>query len=135
MIVRGWLWLLRHYPVVAGPLTLWMLFGGGIFLYNYMTANKFELKAAHPIGQILSPMPEYMKTGARSYMMSTAWSEPAPGGRPIVFEGKLWGYENENLEVRAVAGKSILLVHDRQTHQVYEVEFETGSTYEKQLSK
>jgi hypothetical protein len=66
--------------------------------------------------------------------MPTAHAQ-SKSGVPIIFDGKLWGYEDTDLEVKAVLGKPTLLVHNKMTHRVYEVEFYGGSNYQQKLGK
>lgn len=124
MVSKGWLWLAKKYPAVLLPLTLWMLFGGGIFLYNYTAANKIQIKEAQPISQVVQP-----KAFDFSIVQS-AYAGIQPGN-PIIFNGQLWGYEDTTLTVKAVKDSPLLLVYDKKTKRVYQVEF--GDTFQKSL--
>jgi hypothetical protein len=122
MIKRAWLFLLKRNPAVFAPLTFWMIFGGFIFLYNYVSADKFTIKEAKPIGQVVSPSLS---------LTPQAFAEEKADGPPIVFDGKVWGYEDVSFIVKAVSGQPVLLVYDTITKKVYEVEF-AGRNYKMQ---
>jgi len=125
MIAKAWLWLSKKYPVFILPLTLWMIFGGVIYFYNYMTADKFQIKEAQPISQFEQPKSDF------SIMPYAVAAEPQinyrGNGIPIVFNNQLWGYEDTTLVVKAVKDKSLLLVYNKKTHKVYQVVFESDT--------
>ena len=123
MIKRAWLFLIKRNPAVFAPLTFWMIFGGSIFLYNYVDADKFSIKEAKPIGQVVSPSFD---------IVPKAFAGQRNDGPPIVFDGKIWGYEDITFVVKAVNDKPVLLVYDTITKKVYEVEF-AGRDYKRQL--
>lgn len=117
MIKRGWWFLAKKYPVFVAPLSFWMIFGGAIFMYNYVAADRFEVKEAKPLSQ---------PTSANFSIMPQAYA--GGDGPPIIFNGQLWGYEDTRFIVKAVANKPILLVYDQISKKVYEVEF-YGASY------
>ena len=110
MVKRGWMFLLKKNPAIFIPLTCWMLFGGAIFVYKYVAANTFEVKEAKPIGEAVSfsIMPQAIAGDISN---------------PVVFNNKVWGYEDTTLTVKALKDRSVLLVYDKVTRKVYEVEF------------
>ena len=122
MVQRGWLFLLKKNPAIFAPLTFWMFFGGFIFLYNYVDADKFTVKEAKPLSQVTSP----------SFSIIPQAVAAQPGGQrgdiPITFNKQVWGYEDTTLIVKADKYHPILLVFDKITQKVYEVEF-TGRDY------
>jgi len=120
MIKRGWMFLIKKNPAVFAPLTFWMLFGGFIFIYKYIDADTFQVKEAKPIGQVtsFSIMPQAF-AGEKN-------------GPPITFNNQVWGYEDTTFVVKAVSDRPILLVYDKVTKKVYEVEF-AGRNYKMQL--
>lgn len=131
MVQKGWFWLLKKQPAIALPLTLWMLFGGGIFLYNYLSADKFEVKEAKPIGESLqiqqntpitlnfSPMPQAVAAQTR--------------GKEIRWNNKLYGYEDVDYIAKVAEGQSKILVYHWPTKKVYQIDFDTD--YKMQMMK
>ena len=110
MVKRGWMFLLKKNPAIFVPLTFWILFGGFIFLYQYVDADKFIMKEAKPIGESVSfsIMPQAIAGN---------------NNNPVVFNNKVWGYEDTTLIVKALKDRPVLLVYDKITQKVYEVEF------------
>ena len=134
MVFRGWGWLLRRYPALMLPATAYMAFGGLLFVYNTMTSNTFKIKDAVPLGENAQPprvQPEFNLT-------SVAHAVPtgnAMGARPIVFEGRTWGYEDTTFEARVAIDRPVIIVHDRVQHRVYDVDFNNGESIRKQFRK
>ena len=125
MVKRGWMFLLKKNPTIFAPLTFWMVFGGFIFLYNYVSADKFSIKEAKPIGAVET----------RSYgIIDRAIAAQKPSGVPIIFNNQLWGYEDTTFIAKVDANRPILLVFDKTTKRVYQVEF-TGAGPKMQLQQ
>ena len=132
MVGKGWLWLGKKYPIVVVPLTCWMLFGGGVYLYNYMTSNKVQIKEAEPIGQVVD------STKTRDFsVFPLAYAEPNTNtnGPPIMFSGKLWGYEDTTLIAKAVIGKPYILVYDKKQQKVFRVDFLDNGGFDKSFGR
>jgi hypothetical protein len=125
MVQRGWTFLLKRNPTIFAPLTLWMLFGGFIFIYKYVDADTFEVKEAKPISQVVTPFSIVPQAFAED---KNAW------GVPIIFNNQIWGYEDTTLIAKVDKTRPILLVYDKIAKKVYEVEFH-GSDYKTQLKR
>ena len=127
MVQKGWWWLIKKYPPVFGPLTLWMLFGGAIFLYNYTTANKFDIELAKPldakpIGQVYESGFSLMPS-AFAYAPQDKTKGPEIRWKDVKGVERLWGYEDVRFEAKKVLGQPIILVHDKQTGETFTVKF------------
>lgn len=122
MVKRGWIFLLKRNPTIFAPLTFWMIFGGFIFLYQYVDADKFMVKEAKPIGQSVS-----------FSIMPQAIAENN-NDNPVMFGNKIWGYEDTTLIVKALIDRPVLLVYDKINRKVYEVEF-YGRSYKSQMQR
>ena len=119
MVGKSWYWLVTKNPVVFIPLTFWMLFGGGIFFYNYVSADKVTIKEAKPISENtdikFSIVPQAYATGDQ--------------GVPIRYNGQLWGYEDTNFVAKVDKNRPIILVYDKRTKEVKEVSFDLDLKY------
>jgi hypothetical protein len=118
IVGQAWSYLMKKNPVIFWPLTFYLLFGGGIFAYNYFTANKFEVKEAKPLGAEFSIMP-------KAYA----------GGIPIRFEGKTWGYADTNFVAVVRIDAPGIVVYDKRSKRVFNVEFSSPEDFRKQMSK
>jgi len=115
MIKKGWFFMLKKYPIFFYPLTLWMIFGGGIFLYQYITTDTFTIK------ELKKPLTSQASFNIIDYAYATEKDDI-----PIIFNGEFWGaYEDTTLEVKAVKDKPILLVYDKILKKVYQVDFKS----------
>jgi len=121
MVKRGWMFLLKKNPAVFAPLSFWMLFGGFIFLYNYVDADKFTVKEAQPLSQ------------SSFNIMPQAVASEMGGGVPIVFNNQLWGYEDTTFIAKVAIDRPILLVYDKISKKVYEIEFSPGRDIKQQM--
>lgn len=132
MVRRGWLWLGKKYPWFIIPLTCWMMFGGGVYTYKYMSSHQVDIKEAEPIGQVV----DSTKTIDFSlFPLAYAEKNQNPTGPPIIFNGRLWGYEDTTLVTKAVVGKSYILVYDKNTKKVFRVDFLDNGGFEKSLGR
>lgn len=126
MVKRGWFFLLKKNPAIFAPLTFWMLFGGFIFLYNYVDADKFTVKEAKPLSETVSPsfsiVPQALAGDKRS-------------GIPIYFNKQLWGYEDTTFVAKVASDRPVILVYDKQTKKVFEIEFSSGRDIKRQLQQ
>jgi len=116
MVAQIWGWLLKRNPAIFLPLTLWMLFGGGIYFYNYMSADKVSIKDAVPLSENkteFSIMPQAVAGGNANDV-------------PIVFNNQLWGYEDTTFVAKVDKHRPIILVYNKVTKEVKQVEFETN---------
>jgi len=129
MIRRGWLFLLKKNPAITIPLSFWMIFGGFIFLYNYVDADKFTIREAKPIGALYQPTTPKLK------IMPEALAETNLGGIPIIFNGQIWGYEDTTFTAKVAIDRPVLLVYDKISKKVYEVEFTANRDVKMQLQK
>ena len=108
-IAKTWVWLTKKNPLIMGPLTFYLLFGGAIFGYNYLSVDKMEVEKAVPLGEQVqfSVMP-------KAY---------AGQGVPIVWMGKTWGYEDTTMVVKKVLNENFLLVYDKVAGSVSKVRY------------
>ena len=118
MAAKAWTWLITKNPIVFIPLTFWMLFGGGIFLYNYVATDKVTIKNAEPLSENaieLSLIPKAFAGGDKSM--------------PIVYNGRLWGYEDTNFVAKVDKDRPIILVYDKRSKEVKQVSFDLDLKY------
>jgi hypothetical protein len=124
MIRKGWMFLMKKYPIFVTPLTFWMVFGGFIFLYNYTSADKFEIKEAKPLGEITP-----------SSFMPTAFAIQKTDGIPIIFNDQKWGYEDTTFIAKVAKDRPVLLVYDKISKKVYEIGFSSNRDVKMQLQQ
>lgn len=131
MVQKGWFWFLKKYTAISLPLTLWMIFGGGIFLYNYLSADKFEVKEAKPIGESHQIQQNTPITLNFSPMPQAVAAQTA--GKEIRWNNKLYGYEDIDYTAKVVNGQPMILVYHWPTKKVYQIDFYTD--YKMQMKR
>lgn len=122
IIIQVWTWLIARNPAIFLPFTAWMLFGGFYFAYKTWVAPTFNIEEARPLSEVtsFSIMPE---------------AHAAMGGEPIMFSGKLWGYEDKRFIAKVRIDAPSIIVFDQQTGRVYNVNFNSQEDIRKQMSK
>jgi len=121
MIAKLWGWLLKKNPAIFLPLTLWMLFGGLVYGYNYLSADKVTIKNAVPLSE----------NTTQFSIMPQAVAQKNPKDIPIIYNGQLWGYEDTNFVAKVDNRRPIILVYNKITKEVKQVEF--GEQIQKQF--
>lgn len=122
MIAKIWGWLIKKNPAIFLPLTFWMLFGGAYYAYNYIVTDKVNIKDAQPLSENKSEI---------SIMPQAVAGEQV--GNPIIFNGKLWGYEDTTYIAKVDKLRPVILVYNKNTKEVKQVEFEVS--FNKQLKR
>lgn len=138
MVKKGWWWLMKKFPIIMYPITVWLMFGGLVFLYNYLVADKYSVRDAIPLGEVRT-----QETHVPFTFFPTATAAPSmgdPKGPPIYWEiidensgekiRKLWGYEDTTFEAKKVQGMPYILLYDKVDLKVKVVEFDEGSAYQ-----
>ena len=125
MITNLWGWLIKKNPAIFLPLTLWMLFGGGIYLYNYLSADKVTIKNAVPLSE----------NKTEFSIMPKAVAGGNPSDTPILYNGRLWGYEDTMWVAKVDKYRSIILVYNKITKEVKQVEFDTDIKMQLKMRK
>ena len=110
-IWNGLGWFIQHKPVVTIPIVLWMAFGGFVGFGLKYTSDTVTLKEAKPLSENIR----------LDNIHQALFTQDKPD--EIVFNGKLWGYEDPDVVVRKKNGENVCLVYFRPTRKVYEMAF------------
>jgi len=112
MLIDSIAWFCTHLPVPSVPILLWCMFGGFTFLILHASSDKISLKDAQPLSANIQ------LDNIHKALFVTDATNP-----PIIFEGKLWGYEDQDIIIKKVIGQHLCKVYYKPSHRVYDMEF------------
>jgi len=110
-IWNGLGWFIQHKPILTIPIVLWMCFGGFVGFGLNATTEKMTLKEAKPLSQNIN-----LDKIHQALFIDDKTNE-------IIFNGKLWGYENPDVVIKKEMGKNNCKVFYKPTGKVYDMEF------------
>jgi len=129
-VMKGWMFLLTNKAqsitdiMKKGfywPLTFYMLFGGGIFSYNYFTADKVSIGEIKKLGEI----PASSKVQTALYY----------GGDPIIINGNTIGLFYDPNFIAYAATNGILFLYDKRTREGIPIQLAPYRTYFEKAKK
>lgn len=110
-------YLRKHtYKTVVAIL---LLFGSTLYIvYDHILPDKAKIQEAKPLDE-----PAGMKIDLS--LMPNVYA--AEDGTPIIFNGKVYGYEDTDIIVKKVKDKDLFLIYNTVTKKVYSVDLYTSS--------
>jgi len=125
---------MRTYPVPMYPITFWLLFGGFIFLQQYVSVDTFMVGDAEPISEVAQPELDDVAIAFALFPQAVA-AEPADakfmaeymasGGPMIEWDKKKYAVEDVRFESK-VATNGKIYVYKKATKEVKWVKFSTN---------